>query len=148
MIRRLTEDNRGIAIIVDHPEEDNNPFCPNCQEIGKLSRLKERICLDDKGKLLPPPPDNDSWLQCWKCGVILPVREVQKEGKITGISGVDPIVNPFDFNKKIVTGLDNKHLQSRLKKRKKEQNKHPDPTIQAYIKDGWELQSYSSSMPT
>ena len=56
MINRLTDNNKGIAIIIDpdYLEYDSNPFCPNCQEVGKLSRLKERIYLDDKGKLLPP----------------------------------------------------------------------------------------------
>jgi hypothetical protein len=115
MIGRLTDENKGIAIIVDsdYPDYENNPFCPNCQAIGKSSRLKERIYLDDKGKLLPPPPDNDDWLQCWKCGLIIPTHEVQKEGKISGISGVEPISNPIDFGKKQITGLDNRRTNIR-----------------------------------
>jgi hypothetical protein len=72
MIGGLRVDTKkGISIIVgsDIPAVSNNAFCPNCREVGKLSRLKERIYLDDNGKLLPPPPDNDDWLQCWKCGL-------------------------------------------------------------------------------
>ena len=88
MINRLQDNNKGIAIIVDsdYPEYESNPFCPNCQEVCKLSRLKERIYLDDKGKLLPPQPDAENFLMCYKCGLIIPAHEVQKEGKITGIS--------------------------------------------------------------
>ena len=148
MIRRLTEDNRGIEIKVDHSsEEDNNPYCPNSEQIGKLSRLKERIYLDDNGKLLPPPPDNDNFMQCWKCGLIIPTHEVQKEGKITGISGVEPIDNPFDFGKKQITGLDNRKDQYKKLKKRKSKEKHPDKDIQKYLNDGWELTNYSRSPP-
>ena len=61
---------------------------------------------------------------------------------------MEPIVNPFDFNKKIVTGLDNRKDQYKTLKRKKNKEKHPDKDIQKYLNDGWELQSYSSSIPT
>jgi hypothetical protein len=150
MISRLTDNNKGIAIIVDSDSEfDSNPFCPNCQDIGKLSRLKERIYLDDKGKLLPPQPDAENFLMCYLCGLIIPTHEVQKEGKITGISGVEVIDNPFDFGKKVIKGLDNRKLQSRLKnkKRKTKEKQHPDKDIQKYLNDGWEVTSYLNSMP-
>jgi ribosomal protein S27AE len=52
----------GIAIDAGNPEE-SNPFCPRCEKIGIMSRLKQRLYLDDKGKLLlPQPPDADNFL--------------------------------------------------------------------------------------
>ena len=54
MISRLKDENNneGIAIIVDsdYLEYENNPYCPNCREIGKISRLKERLYMDENGK--------------------------------------------------------------------------------------------------
>ena len=55
---------------------------------------KERIYLDDEGKLLPPPPDADSFRQCWTCGYVVPLREVKKSGKISGIQGIETLDNP------------------------------------------------------
>ena len=86
---------------------------------------------------------------CYRRGLIIPTHEVQKEGKISGISGVEVIDNPFDFGKKIIKGLDNRKLQSRLKnKKRKTKEKHNDKEIQKYLNDGWELQSYLNNMPT
>ena len=43
--------------------EESNPFCPRCEKIGIMSRLKQRLYLDDKGKLLVlQPPDADNFL--------------------------------------------------------------------------------------
>lgn len=127
MISRLKDENNneGIAIIVDsdYLEYENNPYCPNCREIGKISRLKERLYMDENGKRSPPPPDADDWLQCWKCGLIIPIREAKMQGKISGISGVELIDNPYDFNKKFITGLGNKKDRYlKLQKRKVEKS--------------------------
>ena len=62
-------------MILAEPEE-KNPFCSTCAAIGKLSRLKVRIYLNDKGKLIQPqPPDADQFLMCYVCGLIIPTRE-------------------------------------------------------------------------
>ena len=88
-----------MVIDAGNPEEPN-PFCPRCEKIGIMSRLKQRLYLDDKGKLLvPQPPDADNFLQCWKCSIILPTSESKMQGKISGINGITPIYNPFDFKK-------------------------------------------------
>jgi len=110
-----------------------------------MHKLKERILLDDKGKRLPSPPDYENFRMCWVCGLVVPLREIKQSGKIAGIKGVEPIENKFDYGKGIVLGFDDKHRYLRLRKR---QNKHPDKEVQRLIDQGWELQSYSSSMPT
>ena len=70
-------------VITDSEEEDKDiSYCENCYKVGVLNKLRERVYLDMSGKLLVnPPPDADDWLQCWKCGYIIAVREArEKEG--------------------------------------------------------------------
>jgi len=107
MISRLLDENRGIGIVVDSNDIDKgkNPYCKSCYDFGILSRLKERLYRDDNGKSIPPEPDADNWLQCWYCGLIVAVREVKQSGTLSGISGVEPVENPYDFNKKTIMGL-------------------------------------------
>ena len=88
MIRRLDKRNYHSVRMVIHtePEESNNPWCSTCAAVGKLSRLSQRIYLDSKGKLIvPQPPDADNYYQCWNCGLVIPTREAQMEGKISPI---------------------------------------------------------------
>ena len=48
-------------VIESEEEEESNPFVQHVQHMGEMSRLKQRLYLDDKGKALPPPPDADHW---------------------------------------------------------------------------------------
>jgi len=151
MISRLLEDeHRGIGIIVDSNDidEGKNPYCKSWYEFGILSILRERLYRDDNGKSIPPEPDNDNWLQCWYCGLIVAVREIKQSGTISGISGVEPVENPYDFNKKTIVGLDSKKERMRkLAMKKSKERKYADKDIQRYLNDGWELTNYSSSPP-
>ena len=133
----------GMVIDTGDPEQ-TNPFCPRCEKMGEISRLKENIYLDDKtGKLLvPQPPDADNFLQCWKCNVVIPIRETKMQGKISGISGIEPIDNPFDFKKGTILGVDDR--KKRYRKLKKTQAKYP---VQKLIDDGYKLKSYQQNIP-
>ena len=93
MIRRCDKRNyHSVRMVIDTESEERNPFCSTCAAVGVLSRLKQRLYLDDKGKLLiPQPPDADNYLQCWKCGLVIPTREAMMQGKISGINGVSPV---------------------------------------------------------
>jgi hypothetical protein len=53
-IRRYysNKDYHSVGIITDDDHEEL-AFCEVCQRNGELSKLKERIYLDDNGKLLP-----------------------------------------------------------------------------------------------
>lgn len=66
-------------------------------------------------------------------------------GKISGIKGITPIENPFDFKKGKILGLDDR--KNRYSKLKKRQAKHPDKEIQKLIDDGYELKSYQQHNP-
>jgi hypothetical protein len=68
------------------------------------------------------------------------------QGKISGINGITPIYNPFDFKKGKILGLDDR--KNRYSKLKKKQTKHPDKEIQKLNDDGYELKRYSQDIPT
>ena len=147
-IRRLEKNYSSVGVVIDsEPEEESNPFCSTCMAMGELSRLKQRLYLDSNGKSLPPPPDADQWRQCWKCGLTIPTREVKQSGKISGISGIEPIDNPYDEKKGVILGNDSR-LSSRIKKLKRRQNKHPDPYVQRELDKGNLVLDYKTSMPT
>jgi hypothetical protein len=67
------------------------------------------------------------------------------QGKITGINGITPIDNPFDFKKGKILGLDDR--KNRYSKLKKRQAKHPDKEVQKLIDDGYELKNYQHDIP-
>jgi hypothetical protein len=53
-----------------------------------------------QGKLLvPQPPDADNFLQCWKCNVVIPIREAKMQGKITGINGLLQLITHLILRK-------------------------------------------------
>jgi hypothetical protein len=145
MIRRMNSDYSNIGIVIDEAPAEKISYCSTCMAVGELSRLRERIYLDDKGKRLPDPPNADMFKQCWKCGLVVQVRDIKLSGKISGINGIETVENPFDEKKGIVLGLDDKHRYQRLKQRR---NKHFDAEVQQHLEDGYELTSYLSSMPT
>ena len=136
-VRRL----RPVGIAIDeYEDEEQVRYCTQCLAVGIPSILKERLYLDDKGKKVPDPPDAEDFLQCWKCGYIVAVRETKPEGTISGI--VEPIDNPFDIGKTQLKPIEQK---SGLTNKGKKQ-KHPDPEIQKELNKGSELIGYSTSL--
>ena len=131
MIRRMERNYHAVGIVIDTGEpEESNPFCSTCAAFGEISRLKKRLYLDSNGKALPPPPDADNWLKCWVCGLTIPTRDAKMIGKISGISGITPVDNPYDLQKGKILGNDSKNRYQKLKQRR---NKHPDKEVQKLI---------------
>ena len=77
---------------------------------------------------------------CWQCGLIIPVREIQKQGTIQGVEGVEILQSPYDRGI-VITGTDDKHRYQNLKNRK---NKHEDPEVQRLIEQGYSVVSYQT----
>ena len=144
MIRRMTNKSHVGMVIDNSEDEEDISFCSTCAANGDMSKLKERIWLDDKGKRLPDPPDSDSWRMCWTCGLIIPTKDIKLSGKISGITGIEPIDNPHDIGRSKILGNDSKNRYRNLKRQKA---KHPDQEVQKFLEDGYELKSYLSSMP-
>ena len=146
MIRRLQQDNHSVGVVIDSDEDDIS-FCSTCAANGEMNKLKERIYLNEKGKRLPSPPDAENWLQCWKCGNIVALRDAKKSGTISGITGIENLQSPFDEKKGLVLGTDSR-LSSRIKNLKRKQSRHSDSEIAKLQADGWELTSFSETVPT
>jgi hypothetical protein len=154
-IRRLEKNYSGVGAVII-PEENpelRNPWCPRCIKFSKYSRLKQRVYLDHNMKAInPPPPDADNWLQCWLCGLLVPIREIQIKSKIAGIQGIQPVDNPYDLSKPKVVGIGDriggiKGRYQRLKK-KRDSPHHKDKEVQKLMEEGWTVQNYQTSMPT
>jgi hypothetical protein len=144
-IRRYDKNYHSVGMVIDNSEDEEDiMFCEQCQKNGTVSKLKERLYLDDKGKALPPPPDASDFVQCWECGLVVPLRKAKKQGKISGIQGIEILDNPYDYGKSQILGNDSKHRYQRLRKR---QAKHPDKEVQKLIDDGFELKSYQHDIP-
>jgi hypothetical protein len=146
MIRRMNKSHVGM-VIDNGGEEEDISYCSTCMAAGELVRLKQRIYLDSAGKLLPPPPDAEDWRQCWTCGLTVPTIDVKKQGKISGIQGIETIDNKFDYGRGVILGNDSR-LSSRIKNLKRQKTKHPDAEVQRMIDDGYELVDYRQDIPT
>ena len=148
MIRRLQRGSHFANIVYDTAEEpeERNPMCSTCAAVGKLSRLKVRIYLNEKGKLIQPqPPDANQFLMCYVCGLIIPTRDAMMQGKISPIIGVSPTASPNDL-KKTITGNDTR-LKNRYQRLKKQRNRHEDPEVQKELDKGNLVNDYHTSMP-
>jgi hypothetical protein len=145
MIRRLDNNYSSVAVIDSEEDQEDISFCSTCAANGDMSKLKERIWLDDKGKRLPDPPDADSWRMCWQCGLIIPTKDIKLSGKISGILGIEPVDNHYDIGKSTILGNDSKNRYKNLKRQK---TKHPDQEVQEHIDDGYELVDYRQDIPT
>jgi hypothetical protein len=105
MIRRLDNNYSSVAVIDSEEDQEDISFCSTCAANGDMSKLKERIWFEDKGKRLPDPPDADSWRMCWQCGLIIPTKDIKLSGKISGILGIEPVDNHYDIGKKILSNI-------------------------------------------
>ena len=129
---------------VDFFEQDNEQeitHCQNCKSVGIISVLQGRLY----GENEEPSSDDENWKQCYKCGKIVEIYNVQHENdKLKGFT--EPVENPFDFGQNQVDGLTNR--RSNMKKRKQEEDYDyiKDSEIKAQLKHGDILLDYSESM--
>jgi hypothetical protein len=142
---------RDVGIAIDGWEDEEKVrYCSECMKVHVLSILKQRLYLDDKGKSIQPlPPDAEDWLQCWTCGFIVAAQETKSETKLQGISGIEPIENPFDFGKTIIEPIyvrqdKNKPDFNKMKKELAKLN-IKDPLLRKELAAGAELISYEET---
>ena len=88
---------RSRAEIVDFSEKEDEKisYCKECLKFGFSVPLKNRIYPNNE----PIPVDHENWLQCYECGTIVPVYEIEKEASIKDV--VETSDNPFDTGKDI-----------------------------------------------
>ena len=112
-------------------DESWTMFRGNTRRTGSQARILEK----DK----PIPIDHSSWLQCYKCGNIYGIHEIQKQKNlvVTELKG-HVVDSPFEAKQTIIETIPkrtSKAGQRALSKRRKERDRqhHKDPEIDREI---------------
>lgn len=140
MIRRKTESS--IGYIIDTGDDDIDiAWCERCERRGTKTRLGEKILMNNG----PPPPDQDQFLQCPKCYLLVPIYNVKFEGETYATLEVNE--NPFDFSKTEILGNDDT-LRGRIKRvnRRRSMSKIKDAEVQKELDAGNVVTNYSTDM--
>ena len=85
MIRRLLKSDKGsnIGAIYSSVNTQKIRWCQSCLNVGVSSILKNRIYLDENGKITSSAPDYKKWLMCHRCGNIVHVIQAKPEAELT-----------------------------------------------------------------
>ena len=127
MMRRNSPGYESAGAILSRPEsgtggpKERVSYCQDCLKVNVQSPLKDRIYLDENGKIdtNPPPPDSKNWRQCWTCSTIVGVYETKTEAELTSLT--EPSHNPFKFGRAVMSvGESRKFDRSCTTQRKKE----------------------------
>ena len=109
------------AVVFSHSGQDKEKitYCQDCLNVKIVSPLRNRIYLDDQGKITNPGPDADRWRQCWTCGLIVGVYEAKQEVELDTLT--EPRDNPFKFGKgsQVMAGESRKFDRSGKTQRKR-----------------------------
>lgn len=114
-------------------------YCKHCIKFGFQVRLKNRIYPDNQ----PIPVDHENYRQCYECGSIVPIYELEKESSIKDV--VETSDNPFDQGKEFL-GIDSRKARKK-KQRDKQFEDINDENAKAELAKGNTLLSYSEFMP-
>jgi hypothetical protein len=129
--------------IVDFSEDDNDndsiiSYCKHCEKFGFKVLLKNRIYPEGQ----PIPVDHENWRQCYECGSIVPIYELEKEATIKDV--VETVENPFDIGKSFL-GIDSRKL-SKKKRKQQDYDYINDPDLKRELASGQtKLISYTES---
>jgi hypothetical protein len=141
---------RSRAEIVDFSDDDDSikSYCKHCLKYGFKVQLRNRIYPDNE----PIPIDHDQFLQCYECGLIVPVYEIEKESSIKDV--VETTENPFDIDKSFlgidsrtsIGGKNARKKKERLRDRQRALDTIKDPDLKRELRSGQtQLISYSES---
>jgi hypothetical protein len=141
----------GNAVILSGSgQKDKVSYCEDCLKVKILSPLRNRIYLDEDGKIANPAPDADKWKQCWTCGVIVGVYEAKPEVELDTLT--KPRENPFKFRNgdgQVMTGDSRKFDESgrtqHICKFKKDLEQYKEEDIKADLRKGKKLLNYNES---
>jgi hypothetical protein len=142
---------RENAVILSRGhDKDKVSYCQDCLKVKILSPLRNRIYLDDDGKIANPAADADKWRQCWTCGVIVGVNEAKQEVELDTLT--QPRNNPFKFGNsgnQVMTGesrkFDKTGKTQRQRKLKQDLSEYKEEDVKEAIRKGSKLVSYTES---
>ena len=140
----------GNAVIFSRgPDKEKVSYCEDCLKVKVLSPLRNRIYLDENGKITNPGPDADKWRQCWTCGLIVGVYEAKPEVELDTLT--EPRDNPFKFGSgtKVHTGesrkVDRTGKTQRKRKLKQDLEQYKEEDIKAALRKGATVVSFQES---
>ena len=140
----------GNAVIFSGSGQDKDKmaYCEECLKIKVLSPLRNRIYLDDSGKITNPAADANKWRQCWTCGLIVGVYEAKQEVELDTLT--EPRDNPFKFkNGQVMTGesrkVDRSGKTQRKKQFKQDLEQYKEEDIKQALRKGSKLVSFQES---
>ena len=142
-MRRSGRDN---AVVFSGHDKEKVSYCEDCLKVKVLSPLRNRIYLDDNGKITNPAADANKWKQCWTCGLIVGVYETKQEVELDTLT--EPRDNPFKFKSgEIQTGesrkVDRSGRTQRNKKFKQDLEQYKEEDVRAALRKGSKLVSYA-----
>ena len=140
----------NAVILSGRPDKEKISYCQDCEKVKILSPLRNRIYLDDDGKITNPAPDANKWKQCWTCGLIVGVYEAKLEVELDTIT--KPRNNPFKFgNPEVSTEESRKFDRSgktqHKRKFKQDLEQYKEEDVKEALRKGKKLISYSSMEP-
>jgi len=139
-ISRITG-RRNVGVVdYDDTEEKKVSYYRECLQYGLQIPLKNRIY--PKGE--PIPPDNDQWLQCHNCGLIVPIYEKKNEPVIQDFT--ETYDSPFDVAKDVFITIDSRKASRKARKNNDRFGDINDPDLKRELASGQtRLISYTES---
>lgn len=119
-------------------------LCPKCQQFGHKVPVGPRTYVDEKGNVIPPKADAHLWRQCGRCGHILPIYNLKREGRLT--SQLTPSTDPFRDKGEPRSISPKERLGKNNRRAKKDEwDFIADADIRQELRSGAQLISYSES---
>jgi hypothetical protein len=123
-------------------------YCQDCLNVKILSPLRNRVYLDENGKITNPGPDTNKWKQCWKCGLVVGVYEAKKEVELDTMT--EPRDNPFKFKSGLVENggsrkIDRTGKTQHKRKFKQDLEQYKEEDIKAAVRKGAKVISYTET---
>jgi hypothetical protein len=124
-----------IGIMDFTEEQEEIRYCKKCLEFNVYSPLKNRLYENNQVAI-----DHENWLQCYSCGSIYAVNEVQREATIKDV--IEKIDNAHEIGKHEFLGVNPRKKRNRLQQ-DDEYEDIKEPELKAELRNGSELISYS-----
>jgi hypothetical protein len=102
--------------------------------------LKDRIYPDGQVQ-----PDKENWRQCYECGSVYAVYELENEATVKDT--IETIENPNDFAKNEVLGVNPRREKSRLEQQEDDYEDIKESELKAELRNGSVLIDYFESEP-
>ncbi len=148
-MRRSGRENAVIFSRSLSTKKEKIAYCQDCEKVKVLSPLRNRIYLDESGKITNPGPDADKWRQCWTCGLVVGVYEAKPEVELDTVT--EPRDNPFKFGggNQVLAGesrkFDKTGKTQHKRKLKQDCEQYKEQEVKDAIRKGKKLVSYKES---